>query len=53
MSQELPKTIKAIILPDPGGIEKIELAELPFPEQKPNEVLVKVRIITPYCRHGI
>ena len=33
-------------MPEPGGIEKIELAELPFPDQKPNEVLVKVRAIT-------
>ena len=45
MSTELPQKIKAIVASEPGGIEKIQLVELPFPVQKPNEVIVKVRLL--------
>ena len=38
----LPKTIKAIVAPRTGGVDVMELAELPFPKQQPNEVVVKV-----------
>ena len=44
-SIELPQKIKAIVASEPGGIEKIQLVELPFPVQKPNEVIVKVRLL--------
>jgi hypothetical protein len=44
MSQGLPNTIKAIVAPEPGGVDKIQQVELPFPEQKPNEIVVKVRV---------
>lgn len=38
----LPSTIKAIIVPKHGDFDVIELGELPFPKQEPNEILVKV-----------
>lgn len=38
----LPSTIKAIIVPKHGDFDVIELGELPFPEQEPHEILVKV-----------
>lgn len=37
-----PKTIKAVVVPQHGDIEVIELIETPFPVQQPNEVLIKV-----------
>ena len=39
----LPPTIKAIAVPKHGDIDVIELVELPFPQQKPGDILVKVR----------
>lgn len=38
----LLSTIKAIIVPKHGDYDVIELGELPFPKQEPNEILVKV-----------
>ena len=37
-----PSTIKAIGCPQNGDVDVIELLELPFPQQKPGEVLIKV-----------
>ena len=37
-----PSTIKAIGCPQQGDIDVISLLDLPFPEQKPDEVLIKV-----------
>ena len=42
MAASFPKTIKAIVAPRTGGVDVIELAELPFPTQQPNEAVVKV-----------
>ena len=38
----LPTKIKAVLVPKHGDIDVIELGEVSFPEQKPNEVLIKV-----------
>ena len=38
----LPQMMKAIQVPRHGDVDVIELAEVPLPEQKPNEILVKV-----------
>lgn len=38
----LPEKIKAAVVPQFGDIDVIQLGELPFPTQKPNEVLIKV-----------
>ncbi len=37
-----PSTIQAITIPKIGGLEVIEKTSLPFPQQKPDEVIVKV-----------
>lgn len=38
-----PSTIKAIVAPKHGDVDVIDIVELPFPKQGPNEILVKVR----------
>jgi len=38
-----PSTIHAITFAKTGGVEVIEKSELPFPQQRPGEVLVKVK----------
>ena len=43
-----PEKTKAIVVPQFGDIDVIQLAELPFPTPKPNEVLVKVRMLQSY-----
>jgi len=35
--------IKAIVAPKHGDIDVIDVVELPFPKQGPNEILVKVQ----------
>ena len=39
----LPKTIKAAVAPKHGDVDVIEIVDLPFPKQEPNEIIVKVR----------
>ena len=39
----LPEHTDAIVFTAAGGLEVIDKATFPFPQQKPNEVLVKVR----------
>lgn len=46
-----PETIKAIVAPQHGDIDVLELVDLPFPVQKPDEVLIKVRSISAYIPH--
>src|SRR5436853_7696644 len=41
-AQPVPKTMKAIIAHEYGGPEKLKLEEVPVPEPKENEVLVRV-----------
>lgn len=38
----LPAQMSAIIVPQPGGPEVMRLAQVPMPETKPGEVLIKV-----------
>lgn len=38
----LPETVEAITVEKPGGLEVLQKTTLPFPVQKPDEVLVKV-----------
>ena len=46
---KLPETMKAIIVPEYGDVDVLQLADIPFPEQKSNEVVVKVRIFKYLC----
>lgn len=56
----LPTTIEAIAISKTGGLEVLEKITLPFPEQKPEDIVVKVRasaclyecgeILRPLCR---
>ena len=39
----LPQTVQAITFSKHGGLEVLEKTTLPFPEQKPGDVIVKVR----------
>lgn len=48
LSMSFPKSIKAIVVPKHGDVDVIELAEVPFPEQQPGEVLIKVSGLYPY-----
>ncbi|KAH8110683.1 NAD-binding protein [Phellopilus nigrolimitatus] len=53
-----PPTTKAIVAPKNGDIDVLELADLPFPQQQPNEILVKVKyggvnFIDTYIRAGL
>ncbi|KAI5118257.1 hypothetical protein M0805_008191 [Coniferiporia weirii] len=53
-----PATIKSIIVPKYGDVDVIELADVPFPQHKPDEVLVKVNyagvnFIDTYMRAGL
>ena len=52
-----PKIMKAIQVKQPGGPEAMELAELPVPQPKANEAVVKVaasgvNFIDVYFREG-
>lgn len=38
-----PSTRQAIVYTKNGGLEVIEQATLPYPEQKPDELVIKVR----------
>ena len=40
----LPNTVEAIAISKTGGLEVLEKQTLPFPTQKPNELVVKVGI---------
>jgi NADPH2:quinone reductase len=42
MPQNLPHTMRAIQLPTPGGPEAMQLGEMPIPEPKPDELLIRV-----------
>ncbi|TFY77519.1 hypothetical protein EWM64_g6493 [Hericium alpestre] len=53
-----PKTIKAVGIHKTGGVEVIEDLELPFPEVKPDHLLIKVQwggvnFIDTYLRSGL
>ncbi|PSS36822.1 hypothetical protein PHLCEN_2v1366 [Hermanssonia centrifuga] len=53
-----PSTIQAVTIPKTGGLEVIEKTSLPFPQQKPDEVIVKivyggVNTIDTYFRKGL
>ncbi|ETW86788.1 quinone oxidoreductase 1 [Heterobasidion irregulare TC 32-1] len=53
-----PSTVKAVAIAKTGGFEVIEDMTLPFPEQKPGDVLVKVQyagvnFIDTYFRAGV
>jgi len=37
-----PSTIKAVVAPKHGDVDVLDIIELPFPKQEPNEILVKV-----------
>lgn len=57
MSQ-FPPTVKAITFAKTGGVEVIEKTELPFPQQGPGDVIVKVEFagvnfIDTYFRSGL
>ncbi len=39
-----PSTIKAIVLTGVGDFDTIRQVEVPFPEQQPGEILVKVSV---------
>lgn len=41
-AEPLPKTMKAIVAHEYGGPEKLKLEEVPVPEPKENEILVRV-----------
>lgn len=41
-AQPLPKTMKAVVAHEYGGPEKLKLEEVPLPEPKENEILVRV-----------
>lgn len=41
-AQPLPKTMKAVVAHEYGGPEKLKLEEIPLPQPKENEVLVRV-----------
>lgn len=49
----LPSTIKAIGCQQNGEIDVIDLLDLPFPEQKPDEVLVKVSPYVPQTEYQL
>ena len=38
-----PATVSAIAINETGGFDVIEKLEVPFPQQKPNEIVLKVR----------
>ena len=40
----IPETIQALVYTKHGGPEVIDKIALPFPQQKPNEVLLKVDV---------
>jgi NADPH:quinone reductase-like Zn-dependent oxidoreductase len=44
MALELPSTIQAITIAKTGGLEVIEKTTLPFPEIKPEHVVIKVHL---------
>jgi len=53
-----PSTIKAIVAPTQGDVDVIAEVNLPFPEQKPGEILVKIRyagvnFVDTYHRKGL
>jgi hypothetical protein len=41
-----PEQVKAILVPKHGEVDVIELGDVPFPEQKPDEVLIKVSLLS-------
>jgi hypothetical protein len=43
MTVTLPETIQAITFSKTGGVEVLEKTTLPFPQQKPSDIIVKVR----------
>lgn len=40
-----PSTVKAIAIEETGDVDVIQKMELPFPEVKPDHVVIKVRKI--------
>jgi len=57
-SKQYPQTIKAVQYTGTGGPEVIKLNEIPFPEAKPDEVLIRVQwagvnFIDTYFRQGV
>src|SRR5262252_3588166 len=40
--QPVPKTMRAVVAHEYGGPEKLKLEEVPVPEPKENEILVRV-----------
>lgn len=38
----LPSTIKALVAPQHGDVDVLDIIDLPFPKQEPGEILVKV-----------
>lgn len=41
----LPETVQTIVYTAHGGLEVIDKIAKPFPKQKANEILVKVRLL--------
>ena len=45
MSGQVPATMRAVVITSVGGPDRLELADLPTPSPKPNEVLIEVRTV--------
>lgn len=43
LPQKLPVTMKAVGMKAPGGVDQLELIELPVPSPRPGEVLIQVK----------
>lgn len=40
---QLPVTMRAVGVEEPGGVDQLQLIELPVPSPKPGEVLIQVK----------
>ena len=42
LPQDLPQSMRAIQLPEPGGPEAMQIGQMPIPQPKPDELLIRV-----------
>jgi hypothetical protein len=49
----LPKTTEVIAIQQQGGLEVLEKKTLPFPEQGPKDIVVKVRVDYFHMMHSL